>query len=296
MAYDARLMAGIARAVGKAEDVGQYDQLFEQIRTAFIRQFISADGLITSQTQTACLLALQFDLVPEQLRARVVQTLLDDLQARGMHMSTGFVGTPLINQVLTDLGHADLAYALLFQESFPSWLFSVVNGATTIWERWDSWTPEKGFQDPEMNSFNHYSYGAVGAWMFESILGMRSDPQSPGFKQIILQPRPHARLSFARGSYRCPYGMISSSWTREGDRLSWEVSVPPNTRATAFVPTEPGSPVLEGGQPASRSAQGCVTWARRGGLDCMNCSPGPTSLRVSTGVKKCPFNQMGMPR
>ena len=253
MAYDARLMAIIAQAVDRVEDADQYDRLFELIRTAFIREFISADGLIASQTQTACLLALQFDLVPVHLRARVVQTLLEDLQARGMHMSTGFVGTPLINQVLTDLGHPDLAYVLLFQESFPSWLFSVVNGATTIWERWDSWTPEKGFQDPEMNSFNHYSYGAVGAWMFENILGIRSDPQSPGFKHIILQPRPHARLSFARGSYQCPYGMISSSWTREGDRLSWEVSVPPNTRATAFVPTEPGSLVLEGGKPASEA-------------------------------------------
>jgi alpha-L-rhamnosidase len=217
---------------------------------------------VTAQTQTGYVLALHFDLVTEELRPAIVSALVQDIElTRKMHISTGFVGTPYISQVLIDVSRVDLAYALLLQKTFPSWLYSVLHGATTIWERWDGWTEEHGFHDPGMNSFNHYAYGAVGAWMYENIAGIRTDPTSTGFKHIILQPRipsislgtSDGGLTFARGEYQSPYGLIKSHWRIEVDSFIWEVTVPPNTTATAFIPAEDRSQIFEGAVPIKKS-------------------------------------------
>jgi alpha-L-rhamnosidase len=254
LAYDAKLMAQIASAIGKVEDAERFHQLFKDTRTAFIKRFITPDGLVVGQTQTAYVLALYFDLVPEDLLPIVSAALLQDIEVtRKTHMSTGFVGTPYLTQVLTDIGRVDLAYALLLQKSFPSWLYSVIHGATTIWERWDGWTEENGFQDPGMNSFNHYAYGAVGTWMYENITGIRTDPKYPGFKQFILRPVITSHMSFARCAYQSPYGLIRSHWYSEENVMIWEVSVPANTSATAHIPISAGTQILENALPIEES-------------------------------------------
>ena len=205
---------------------------------------------MVGQTQTGNILALYFDLVPENLKPQVVAALIKDIEVnREMHMSTGFVGTPYICQVLTDVGRVDLAYTLLLQKTFPSWLFSVIHGATTIWERWDSWTPENGFQDPGMNSFNHYAYGAVGTWMYENITGIKPDLGAPGFKHFHLQPQIGGGLTYAHCEYQSPYGLIKSHWRIEGDSLIWDITVPPNSTATAHIPSGINDQILEGDTP-----------------------------------------------
>jgi alpha-L-rhamnosidase len=254
LAYDAKLMVQIAAAIGKSDDVEKFSQLFKDTRSAFINRFITPDGLLAGQTQTAYVLALFFDLVPESLRPAIVAALIKDIEVtRAMHMSTGFVGTPYITQLLTDIGRLDLAYTLLLQKTFPSWLYSVLHGATTIWERWDGWTEENGFQDPGMNSFNHYAYGAVGTWMYENIAGIRTNPRYPGFKHIILQPKIGGGLSYARGEYQSPYGLIQSHWRIDDDTFTWEVTLPPNTTADAYIPTDMQSQILEGTAPIEES-------------------------------------------
>ena len=151
--------------------------------------------------------------------------------------------------MLSDNDQMDLAYELLFQTTWPSWLYPVTQGATTIWERWDGWTQEKGFQDAGMNSFNHYAYGAIGDWLYRVVAGIQPDPEQPGYRHILLRPRPGGRLTWAKASYETPYGTVSSHWQRTGGGLEWRVTVPPNTSATAYPP--PGGSVLLDGQPVS---------------------------------------------
>ena len=187
-------------------------------------------------TQTAYVLALHFDLLPDELRSLAVDELIADLERRGMHLSTGFVGSPYINHVLSDNGRANTAYDLLCQTSWPSWLYAVTQGATTIWERCDGWTPENGFQTPEMNSFNHYAYGAIGAWLYNSVAGIDVDPAAPGYKRVILRPQPGGGLTYARAKLETLYGTVISSWQREGGRFEYRIVVPPNTTATVYLP------------------------------------------------------------
>lgn len=248
LAHDARLMSQMAATLGKQQDSRRFAQLFEDIRAAFTERFITPGGLLIGQQQTGYILALHFGLVPDQLRPAFIAALVRDIKAREMHMSTGFVGTPYICQVLTDAGRLDLAYALLLQKTFPSWLYSVLHGATTIWERWDGWTEEKGFQNPEMNSFNHYAYGAVGAWMYETIGGIRPHPEHPGFQHFILNPQPGGGLTYARAEYHSPCGKIISAWKIERGEFIWNFTIPPNTTADVFMPEESRSSRYESGE------------------------------------------------
>ncbi|MBV9469764.1 MAG: family 78 glycoside hydrolase catalytic domain, partial [Abitibacteriaceae bacterium] len=169
--YSTALMAKMAHAIGKEDDARKYETLFGQIRDAFNRAFVSADGRIKGDTQTCYLLALHMNLLPEEKRAAAAKYLVDDIEKRNWHLSTGFVGVGYMTPTLTRFGYTDVAYRLLNNDTFPSWGFSIKHGATTIWERWDGWTPDRGFQDPGMNSFNHYSLGSVGQWMFSTVAG-----------------------------------------------------------------------------------------------------------------------------
>ena len=254
LAYDARLMSQMAAAIGRPDDAARFNQIFDDTRQAFINRFITPGGLLVGQTQTGLVLALHFNLVPGHLRPAFIASLIRDIEiTRNGHMSTGFVGTPYICQVLTGAGRVDQAYALLLQQTFPSWLYSVLNGATTTWERWDGWTEDRGFQDPGMNSFNHYAYGVIGTWMVENIAGIRTAPNQPGFKHIILQPRLGGEITWARGVFRSPYGPVESYWALRGDAFTWEITIPPNTTATAHVPVEPGCEITESDRPAGES-------------------------------------------
>ncbi|MBE2268196.1 MAG: glycoside hydrolase family 78 protein [Anaerolinea sp.] len=189
-------------------------------------------------TQTAYVLALYFDLLPDDLRLLAAQELVADIERRGMHLSTGFVGSPYLNHVLSENGHLDTAYQLLHQKSWPSWLYAVAQGATTIWERWDGWTPERGFQTPNMNSFNHYAYGAIGAWLYNTVAGIDLDPSAPGYKHTILRPQPGGGLSYASGKIDTLYGELVSAWNLAEGHFEWTVVVPPNTTASLHIPNE----------------------------------------------------------
>ena len=175
-AYSTGLLARSYAALGKSEEAAKYEQLFQDIKAAFNKRYVAADGRIQGNTQCCYVMALRFDLLPEELRPKAAQYLEDDIKAKGWHLSTGFVGVSHLLPVLTQAGKTDTAYRLLMQDTFPSWLFSVKHGATTIWERWDGWTPEHGFQDPGMNSFNHYSLGSCGQWLFDTVAGIGLDP------------------------------------------------------------------------------------------------------------------------
>jgi alpha-L-rhamnosidase len=258
-AYSTHLLAQSCRALGRETEADKYDHLFADIKTAFNQRYVKPDGRIQGNTQCAYAMALKFELLPEELRPKAAQYLEADIKAKGGHLSTGFVGVSYLLPVLTQAGKADAAYHLLQQDTFPSWLFSVKHGATTIWERWDGWTPEKGFQDPGMNSFNHYSLGSCGEYLFGYIGGIR--PATPGFKSILIAPVIREGLTWANTSFDSIHGQIASAWKKEGNRLTLEVTVPANTTATVCVPAGDTDRITESGQPAAKAK--CVKFLRQ---------------------------------
>jgi alpha-L-rhamnosidase len=237
-AYDAAIMAQVAALLGRQSDAAAFRALREEIADAFLRRYVTPDGRVMPGSQTAYVLALHFDLLPEELRAPAAAELVRLIEKRDWHLTTGFVGTPYLLEVLESTGHLDIAYKLLEQETFPSWLFPVKNGATTIWERWNGWTPEQGFGDKGMNSFNHYAYGAVGAWMYRSVAGLELDPKEPGYRHIILRPRPGGSLTWAEAKLQTPFGQTAIRWELDGDNLSLQFEVPEGSHATLQPPPQ----------------------------------------------------------
>jgi len=232
-AADAMIMYEAGKALGK-EDAGKYFKLFKKMRTAFNDAYVSDDGTIKGDTQTVYVLALMFDLVKGEKKLKVEKRLIKRIEDSGWHLSTGFVGTRDLLHVLSKIGRHDVAYKLLFTDTYPSWLFPVKNGATSIWERWNSWTPEKGFGDTGMNSFSHYAYGAVGQWMFENIGGIK--PKKTGYKEIAIRPYITDKLNWAKTSYDSIHGKIAVDWKRKGEKVTLKVTVPVNTKAWIYVP------------------------------------------------------------
>jgi len=232
-AYDAKLMAEMARALGLGDRADHYEQLRVAIAAAFNRAHVRDDAFIEGDTQTAYLLALHMDLLPDELRERAAERLVENIERHDFHLTTGFVGVGLLCPVLSEMGYSDVAHRLLRNETFPSWGYSIRHGATTIWERWDGWTDTDGFQTPGMNSFNHYSLGSVGQWLYEYVGGIRAT--APGYERVLIAPEP-GELEWARVVYRSVRGPISSAWRREGDELHLEVEIPPNVTGTVVVP------------------------------------------------------------
>lgn len=233
-AYSASLMAEIAEALGKAKDAEKYRELFERIRGNFQDSFIDAEGKIKGHTQTAYSMALQFDLLTETQRAQAATHLVERVEAKDYHLSVGFLGVPLLLPALTEIGRSDLAYRLIQNRTYPSWGYSVEQGATTIWERWNSWTRKNGFGAVHMNSFNHYAYGSCSEWMFYSILGI--DLDEVGYKTIRMKPEVGHGVTWAKGHYDSVLGRIASDWRLEEDSFRWSVTVPANTSATLYFP------------------------------------------------------------
>jgi alpha-L-rhamnosidase len=249
-AYSTRLVAKSYQAIGDLASAAKYEQLFQDIKTAFIKKYVAADGRIHGNTQCCYVMALKFDLLPEEMRAKAAQYLEEDIKGKGWHLSTGFVGVSYLLPVLTQADKLDVAYRLLLQDTFPSWLFSVKHGATTIWERWDGWTPDKGFQDPGMNSFNHYSLGSCGEWLYGSVAGINTDPGQPGFRRVVIHPRVGGGLTWAKGAYNSIRGPIASSWALKNGKTTLDVTIPANTIATVYVPAKNAKRVTESGKPA----------------------------------------------
>ena len=254
------LMAQAATVLGKKSEAKRYQQEFAAIRRAFSRAFFDRSGKLTTKipTQTAYLMGLGFDLLEPELRDGALQNLLALIEAADGHLRTGFLGTPLIAFVLDDCGHTESAYQVLFKETYPSWFYSINQGATTMWERWNSYSHKDGFGDASMNSFNHYAYGAIGQWMVERMAGLTPDPQQPGYKHFFIQPRPGGPLTSAAAELETPYGMARSGWQKTENGVSIEVTVPANTSATLVIPTiKTGTPrVTKSGVPCQIVKEG----------------------------------------
>ncbi|HOP00503.1 MAG TPA: alpha-L-rhamnosidase C-terminal domain-containing protein, partial [Bacteroidales bacterium] len=183
--------------------------------------------------------------------------LAEDIKGRGNHLSTGFLGTIYLCHVLSDNGYTDVAYDLLMQQSYPSWLYPVKMGATTIWERWDGQKPDSTFQDAGMNSFNHYAYGAIGDWMYRVSAGIEA--RKPGYKEILIQPQITKKLDYSKASFESMYGTISSGWERKDGKIILRVSIPANTRAVIMLPAEDVSKATQNGMPVVIDKNDAIT-------------------------------------
>lgn len=235
-AHSTQLLINAANVLGKKEDVEKYTKLLDNIKAAYVKEYMTPNGKLVSNTQTAYVLALQFDMLPENLRQQASDRLVANVRDYGNHLTTGFLGTPYLCHVLSRFGHEDVAYDLLMQESYPSWLYPVKMGATTIWERWDGIKPDGSFQTPDMNSFNHYAYGAIGDWMYKNVAGINAVPTAPGYKEILIKPIPGGKLTSASGELNTSYGIVKSSWTLTDGLFKLDVTVPANAKATVVLP------------------------------------------------------------
>jgi alpha-L-rhamnosidase len=294
--YVAHLMAKMARAAGRPAEAATYEQLFADIKRAFVRKYLNTEGGTVTvksslgeaspiepgadpnektedNTQSALLWVLKLGFYDTEDQRRALVGLLadnigNDEAYKAAHpkssrvkyaentLSVGFLGVNVLAPVLTDEGRADLAYKLLHQDALPSWLFSVKNGATTVWERWNSYSEDAGFGPVSMNSFNHYAYGAIMEWMYAYMAGIAPDPAGPGFRRFVLQPHldPTGRITHVAAAYTSPYGEIRSEWRLDDDgkTLTYDVTVPGNSRATLRVPALAADSVREGRTPLAR--------------------------------------------
>jgi alpha-L-rhamnosidase len=252
-AHSTDLVSRIARVIGRDEDARRYADELARIKEAFREEFVSERGRVGDASQTAYVLALQFDLLPERLRPLAAKRLAEEVRTR-KHLTTGFLGTPYLCHVLSRFGYLDEAYLLLNREEYPSWLYPVKQGATTIWERWDAQKPDGSFQDASMNSFNHYAYGAIGEWMYRVMAGIEVDESSPGYRHSLVQPRPGGGHTRVAATHETPYGRLSSAWKVEGERLVVDLEVPANTTASVRLPASRLGSVTESGRPLAAGA------------------------------------------
>jgi len=233
-AWSTDLTARVADLIGREKDAARLRRLHGRIVRAFNHEYVAPSGRLAGDTQTGYSMALAFNLLPEKLRPAAVSHLRYTIEKRGWHLSTGYVGAPLLCPMLTRHGAHDIACRLLLNEDYPSWLMPVKNGATTMWERWNSWTPEDGFGPVGMNSFNHYAFGAVGDWLYRNVAGL--DHASPGYKRLHLQPRPGGGLTRASAWHETPYGRAESAWRISGSSVVCTFIVPANTTARTILP------------------------------------------------------------
>jgi alpha-L-rhamnosidase len=234
--HSTELLAKTAAVLGKTQDAAEYSELETKIKAAFLKEFVTPNGRLSSNTQTADVLALTFDLLPESMRADAAARLAADVRKFG-HLTTGFLGASGLTWALSDTGHLDEAYLLLNRKEYPSWLYPVTKGATTIWERWDGIKEDGSFQDAGMNSFNHYAYGAIGNWMYSVVAGLGIDEAKPGYKHIVIAPRPGGGLTYAKAAIDSVYGRVASGWEISGGKFVLKVEVPANTAATVKLPS-----------------------------------------------------------
>ena len=237
--WDAQMMETMAAALGK--DSAKYAKMAEEAKAYLLKNFFAADGLLVEPMrgmQTPSLFALKLGLVDGDAKKATIEGLKRNFADHGDCLQTGFLGTSILMETLSENGMSDIAYTLLLQHKNPSWLYSVDQGATTIWERWNSYTKEKGFGPVGMNSFNHYAYGAVLAWMYKDMAGIAADPKAPGFKNIIMAPKPDRRVGYVKAEYRSAAGLVKSAWRYEGDEWIWEFTVPEGSTATVTLPGE----------------------------------------------------------
>lgn len=256
-ALTSRQMAEMAEAIGRKTEAANYRKRFEDLKGAYRKAYVQADGTLAVDSQTAYVLALDMGLLPDTLVQPAADELARKIADNGFRMATGFLGTKPLLKALSDHGHHDLALRLFQSRQFPSWGYEVVNGATSIWERWDSYTKEDGFgrHNAAMNSFSHYSFGAVCEWMFRCLVGLDTD--SPGFQHLVIRPGPPGAgevsgvtpIGWVKAEYRSPRGTIRVNWKRAGNQFDLEVTLPANTSATIHMPAATARDITENGQP-----------------------------------------------
>jgi len=286
-AYFARstdLLQCTAALLGKKDDAEYYAQLLQKVIDVFRREFVTDNGRLASNTQTAYSLALAFELLPAAQRQQAAKRLADDVN-RFKHITTGFVGTPLLCSVLSDYGYFDEAFMLLNRKEYPSWLYPITRGATTIWERWDGIKADGSFQNPEMNSFNHYAYGAIGEWLYRVVAGIEIDPQQPGYKHILIQPHPGGGLTRARAELHSMYGPVACGWELQEGSIKIDVTVPANTSAMITLPAGKMAKVAEGAKPLG-DAKGILSAEQKGDDVVIEAGSGQYSFRYpwATGL------------
>ncbi len=270
-AHSTELLSRAAAVLGRDDDAARYGELAEKVEGAFRREYVSPSGRPVSDSQTACVLALSFDLLLEEQRARAAARLVELIDRNLGHLATGFLGTPALCDVLTDAGFLDAAYDLLLRRTCPSWLYPVTMGATTVWERWDAIRPDGSINPGRMLSFNHYAFGAIGAWLYGTVAGIQPEPDEAGWRRFRIRPQPGGRLTHARAQLHVPYGPVESDWRIGGNRFSLDIEVPPNTTAEVLLPGRDGDPVEVGsGRHAWQYEVDAATlarWQPRLGLD-----------------------------
>jgi alpha-L-rhamnosidase len=269
--HDLRLMEKYATMLGKTEDAQRFGKLADEFKTAFNNKFLKRDlGQYDNGTQTSCVLPLAFGLVPDDMRAQIFNHLVDKIENESKgHIGTGLIGGQYLNRVLSDNGRADLAYIIATQKDYPSWGYMISQGATTIWELWNGNTAE-----PSMNSGNHVMLvGDLVIWLYEYLAGIAPDAEQPGFKHIVMKPRPVAGLDFVKATHRSVYGPIASEWRRKGDTFDWQIEIPANTTATVSVPATSADSVTESGKPV----------ARAGGVEFLRMEKGHAVFKVGSG-------------
>ncbi|MCA1729966.1 MAG: glycoside hydrolase family 78 protein [Actinobacteria bacterium] len=271
-AYDAKLMAEMAQAI-ECRDVEEYEKLFREIKDAFTEAYVSPDGRVKGDTQTCYVLALHMGLLPDDLREAAAGHLVEAIERKDWHLSTGFVGVGYVCPVLTETGYTEVAYRLLNNDTFPSWGYTLRQGATTIWERWDGWTEENGFQSPNMNSFNHYSLGSIGEWLYRYVAGIDQASRSTGYKQLVIRPRPGGDLTSARAEYDSIRGRITSEWEISDGRFRLHAIIPANTTAKIYVPVSDGTEVTESGRSLDRAE----------GVELLHVEDGEAIVTVGSG-------------
>ncbi len=252
-AYSTQLLQRTALLLGKTEDASYYQELYAKIVQEFQQEFVTPNGRLTVPTQTAHVLALMFDLLLPKDQKRAIETLVGYIKDQKYHLTTGFVGTPYLCFVLSDHGYSDVAYTLLQQTDYPSWLYPITKGATTIWEHWDGMKEDGSFWPKAMNSFNHYAYGAIGDWMYRRMCGIDLDWQNPGFKHIIIRPEINQHFRYAKATHKSMYGEICSGWELTDDQLTLCITIPANTTATVLLPDVQQEQLREGGKPLAET-------------------------------------------
>lgn len=270
-ANSADIVSKAAAVLGKEDDARKYAELTRKVKEAFCNAYLTPAGYLVSATQTAYVLALNFDMLPENMRAKAAERLAERVRHYG-HITTGFLGTPYICHVLTQTGYNDLAYSLLLRRQYPGWLYPVTMGATTIWERWNSMMPDRTIPNNGMNSFNHYSYGAIGDWLYRDAVGLHET--SPGFKTMAVKPHTGGGFTEMKAEHNTPYGRAAAAWYDKDGVFALEVTVPVNTTAEIYVPSPSADKVTLDGAPVADS--------RDASLD--GYADGYTKVRVGSGT------------
>jgi alpha-L-rhamnosidase len=278
-AHSAEITAKIAAILGKQDEAEKYHALSETVKQAYVRKFVRRDGRIKPHSQGAYVLALAFDMVPNDLAPKLAAHLADLVRRNGNHLDTGFLSTPHLCDVLCRYGYEELAFALLLQDSCPSWLYQVKQGATTIWESWETLGPDGSLRKGQ--SFNHYAFGAIGAWLYGYIAGIRPHEGRPGYKHTLLAPHPGGDIRSARATYQSPFGKIGIKWERDDHWMQVEVCVPPNTSATLQLPGAQKEAIEEAGTSAD-SVEGVAEICGENGGIRLSIGSGQYRFRYST--------------